>query len=623
MGGKIVQRYIPNPYLLEKEGKTFKFDLRQWVLVISSPESVKCLIHYTCYLRICKSEYDITNFSGDKHFTNFNVSGGKEGCYMSEEDFEVYLGIKEEGGKWKKIKKDMEEAIVASIECTDVKAGKYGYEFLGYDFLVDEDFKVWLLEVNCSPGLRKQRGGIDVSEEIERMQENVWNLTVGSWYNLPTPSTPCFKELRLPQSTAFARSISERELIDFQGVQGYEIKKKRMEVVDKLVGEENSRVVLGRNLRGWGRRRVRVFRARGVVVGWVGRVWRGGGVRVRLFKQRQVMIIARFLTKCGAINKRWRRRRKVEEGLREGGRVLKGTMWRRLCGRGFAVLKFRWSCLRRIKVNLDFQRQVRMIQKCLLAFLGHKKANRIISENVYRVVIVRKREMKRNGFHVIKRAWRGYLLRREIDFLIERGKSRSLALSAIREKMSLRSLGCFTSICKKCLRKQRLNKIIEDVEREKREEELRVLMEGERKRLVKERKRRERERREEEAIKTLELEMAEKKRLMKERQKIVEAKALTFGVKSVKTLRVVGEHEELLRELEECMVGTPKSISRDEENRVNSRREESWMPPKAPGGVGGGGSGVVTKPKTKRKKKKKKEGAVKGDEKFNNVMKLL
>lgn len=54
-----------------------------------------------------------------------------------------------------------------------------------------------------------------------------------------------------------------------------------MEVVDKLVGEENSRVVLGRNLRGWGRRRVRVFRARGVVVGWVGRVWRGGGVRVR------------------------------------------------------------------------------------------------------------------------------------------------------------------------------------------------------------------------------------------------------------------------------------------------------------------------------------------------------
>lgn len=175
MGGKIVQRYIPNPYLLEKEGKTFKFDLRQWVLVISSPESVKCLIHYTCYLRICTSEYDITDFSGDKHFTNFNVSGGKEGCYMSEEDFEVYLGIKEEGGKWKKIKKDMEEAIVASIECTDVKAGKYGYEFLGYDFLVDEDFKVWLLEVNCSPGLRKQRGGVDVSEEVSCTVFVLWD----------------------------------------------------------------------------------------------------------------------------------------------------------------------------------------------------------------------------------------------------------------------------------------------------------------------------------------------------------------------------------------------------------------------------------------------------------------
>ena len=30
---------------------------------------------------------------------------------------------------------------------------KNSFEFLGYDFMIDEDLKVWLIEVNSSPSM--------------------------------------------------------------------------------------------------------------------------------------------------------------------------------------------------------------------------------------------------------------------------------------------------------------------------------------------------------------------------------------------------------------------------------------------------------------------------------------
>ena len=275
--------------------------------------------------------------------------------------------------------------------------------------------------------------------------------------------------------------------------------------------------------------------------------------------------------------------------------------------------------MRKVKLSLDFQGRVLVMQRCLRQFLGYSRAKRIIAKSVYEVLIVRRRELKETSRDAIARAYKAHALRKHLRIAVERSAERSRALAKIRNQIALRDLGKFVNVCKKYLRKRRLEKIIEDVEREKREEELRVLMEGERKRLIRERKKRERVRREEEAIRELELELAEKKRVGEERRKVVEAKALTFGVKSVKTLRVVGEHELLLRELEECMDGTPKAKKKEEE-------EEAWMPQKikAKKKVMGGGAR-----KTRKKKMNvlgaKAKGKVKasGDDKFNRVMKLL
>ena len=28
---------------------------------------------------------------------------------------------------------------------------QYGYEFLGFDFMIDDDFRLWLIEINMNP----------------------------------------------------------------------------------------------------------------------------------------------------------------------------------------------------------------------------------------------------------------------------------------------------------------------------------------------------------------------------------------------------------------------------------------------------------------------------------------
>lgn len=45
--------------------------------------------------------------------------------------------------------------VVCSLESVQdmVEARKNSFEFLGYDFMVDENLKVWLIEINSSPSM--------------------------------------------------------------------------------------------------------------------------------------------------------------------------------------------------------------------------------------------------------------------------------------------------------------------------------------------------------------------------------------------------------------------------------------------------------------------------------------
>jgi hypothetical protein len=56
------------------------------------------------------------------------------------------------------------------------KNRKYSFVILGYDFLIDEDFNVWLLEINKNPGLTESSPIIKML--LPRMIDNCFSITV-------------------------------------------------------------------------------------------------------------------------------------------------------------------------------------------------------------------------------------------------------------------------------------------------------------------------------------------------------------------------------------------------------------------------------------------------------------
>ena len=71
--------------------------------------------------------------------------------------------------QFKEISKSVLEAAQQQI-----KDFPNAFELLGFDFLIDEAMKVWLLEVNSSPTLEKSTE--IVSELIEEMAEDTVNI---------------------------------------------------------------------------------------------------------------------------------------------------------------------------------------------------------------------------------------------------------------------------------------------------------------------------------------------------------------------------------------------------------------------------------------------------------------
>uniref|UniRef100_A0A8C3ICU0 Tubulin tyrosine ligase like 10 n=1 Tax=Chrysemys picta bellii TaxID=8478 RepID=A0A8C3ICU0_CHRPI len=113
---RIVQRYIQKPLLLE--GK--KFDVRSYLLIACTVPYVLFFGHG--YVRLTCTHYNATSDDLTAHLTNQKR--------MQQIMMQCFLAVK------------------SKLEC------KLGYfDLIGCDFLIDEDFKVWLLEMNANPAL--------------------------------------------------------------------------------------------------------------------------------------------------------------------------------------------------------------------------------------------------------------------------------------------------------------------------------------------------------------------------------------------------------------------------------------------------------------------------------------
>ena len=154
--GLIVQKYIENPLIIMNR----KFDIRQWVLVT-------CLNPLTIwmwkepYIRFGAEDYKmedlnniyshLTNNSIAKHSKQFKKEKKFEGDMWTCFNFEKYI----KADKWKELHEKIKNAVICSFYSAhhEIKQRANSHELYGYDFMIDEDLNVYLIEVNASPAM--------------------------------------------------------------------------------------------------------------------------------------------------------------------------------------------------------------------------------------------------------------------------------------------------------------------------------------------------------------------------------------------------------------------------------------------------------------------------------------
>jgi hypothetical protein len=168
----IVQKYMENPLIIAKR----KFDLRQWVLVTSwNPLTI--YFYNECYARFSVDEYSTDIASLDNlyaHLVNNSIGKNSEnfhkiivsennvnidGYMWSFADFGNYLkwatkqSGKEEDILLHKIQPRMKEIAIYTLMCASemIEHRKNSWELYGFDFMVDDNYNTWLIEVNSSP----------------------------------------------------------------------------------------------------------------------------------------------------------------------------------------------------------------------------------------------------------------------------------------------------------------------------------------------------------------------------------------------------------------------------------------------------------------------------------------
>lgn len=151
----VAQKYIENPLLINSR----KFDIRQWVL-ITSFDPLVIWIYKKCYLRFTAEEFSFSDLSNNfKHLTNNSVS--KESSQFADwghmwdlEEFQNFLISLTGNDIWTdSLFPSIKKVIISSITTAGKLYRKNSFELLGFDLMVDEEMKPWLIEVNTSPAM--------------------------------------------------------------------------------------------------------------------------------------------------------------------------------------------------------------------------------------------------------------------------------------------------------------------------------------------------------------------------------------------------------------------------------------------------------------------------------------
>ncbi|CAD8165580.1 unnamed protein product [Paramecium pentaurelia] len=155
----IVQLYIDRPLLYNKR----KFDIRCYSMYVSINGNQKGYWYTEGYVRTSSKEFSMKNLTNKMiHLTNDAVQkkGEDYGKYekgnkVSFEDFGVY--IENLGGDFTKIYQKMKQMATDQFKAVygkmDQNKKENTFEIFGLDFMIDESFKVLMIEANTNPSI--------------------------------------------------------------------------------------------------------------------------------------------------------------------------------------------------------------------------------------------------------------------------------------------------------------------------------------------------------------------------------------------------------------------------------------------------------------------------------------
>ena len=179
----ILQKYLERPLLYQGR----KFDIRLWVLFIYN-DLDDVYIFKQGHLKATCTQYNpdsndlyvhLTNYSVQKYNENFSkIEIGNEIPFKSFQDEldKNNSGINFYKDIYPKIARIVRITGGAAKEKINFLNKKYCFEIFGYDFILDEKYQPYLLEINTNPGLEISSPLID--ELLPRMIDDALKLTI-------------------------------------------------------------------------------------------------------------------------------------------------------------------------------------------------------------------------------------------------------------------------------------------------------------------------------------------------------------------------------------------------------------------------------------------------------------